>query len=72
MLLVAYPIGLTSPLHEKIIGSLLGKLIYDRIIDNITIEKKWFILDYNYLKTTDKNAMLCCYNDNNSKKINIT
>jgi hypothetical protein len=63
------PIGLTSPLHEKIIGSLLGNLIYDRTIDNISIEKKWFILDYNYLKTTNKNAMLCCYNENNSKNI---
>lgn len=63
------PIGLTNPLYEKIVGSLLGNLIYDRTIDDITIEKKWFIFDYNYLKAIDKNAMLCCYNENNSKNI---
>lgn len=66
------PLGITSPLHVKIIGTIANNLIYDRTIDDITIEKKWFIFDYNYLKATDKNAMLCCYNENNSKKINIT
>ncbi len=63
------PTGLTTPLHLKIVGMITNNLMYDRTIDDITIEKKWFIFDYNYLKTTDKNAMLCCYNENNSKNI---
>lgn len=35
---------------------------YDKIIDNINIDKKWVVFDYNYLKITNNNALLCCYN----------
>jgi hypothetical protein len=65
------PLGLTSPLYIQALGWLLNKLIYDRTIDDIYIDKKWFVFDYNYLKTTHKVALLCCYDGSNSKSIEM-
>jgi hypothetical protein len=63
------PLILQSPWYKKAIGWILTNLLYDKTIDNITINKEWFIFDYNYLKTTNKNAFLCCYKEDNSKSI---
>jgi hypothetical protein len=63
------PLILQSSWYKKAIGWILINLFYDITIDNITINKEWFIFDYNYLKATNKNALLCCYNEDNSKSI---
>lgn len=63
------PLILRNPFYERAIFWMLTKLIYDRTIDDITIDKKWIIFDYNYLKVTNTNALLCCYNEDNTKSI---
>jgi hypothetical protein len=62
---------LRSPLYEKVIFWILTQLFYDRTIGGITIEKKWTVFDYNYLKITKDNAGLCCYDKSNSKSIEM-
>ena len=64
-------ITLQSPLYEKIIFWLLTSLFYDRTIGNIAIDKEWTVFDYNYLKITYKNALLCCYDESKSKYIDM-
>ena len=56
-------------LFDKIIFYIFVKPFYDITIDNIAIDKKWAVFDYNYLKITDKKSMLCCYDEDNSKTI---
>lgn len=51
------------------VSEILLKLLYDRIISDTYIEKKWIALDYNYLKVTEQNATLRCCNDKNTKNI---
>lgn len=51
------------------VSEILLKLLYDRIIADTFIEKKWVVLDYNYLKVTEQNATLRCCNDKNTKDI---
>ena len=66
------PLGIGSPLYIQALGWLLNKLIYDRTIDDIIIDKKWLVaFDYNYLKTTHKVALLSCYDESNSKSIEM-
>ena len=55
----------------KFIFWLLLKFFYKRSIDDISIYKKWFVIDYNYLKATNENMLLCCYNECNSKSIKM-
>ena len=38
-------------------------------MDDIKIEKKWFVNDYNYLKITGEKAILKCYFEKNDKII---
>ena len=61
------PVFLRSSFYKKIFGWILNKLFYDRIIDDITIVKNWFVFDYNYLKITKEEATLCTYNKDNTK-----
>jgi phosphodiesterase/alkaline phosphatase D-like protein len=65
------PIPLRAPLYKQILMWILTYLLYDRIIDKIKITKKWSVYDYNYLKITNNNAMLNCYNDYYSKSIDM-
>jgi hypothetical protein len=65
------PLILPCSLYKKFLGWILIRLLYDRTIDDIAINKKWVVFDYNYLRITEKNAILCCYNMNNSKSIKI-
>ena len=65
------PAVLRSPLYEKMLAWLLTTILYDRTIDDIAIDKKWFVFDYNYLKTTSKSASLCCYDEDNTKSIEL-
>lgn len=65
------PLGLRSPLYLRLLGWLLNKLLYDRTIDDIAIKKKWFVFDYNFLKMTHKDAVLSCYDECNSKCIEM-
>ncbi len=65
------PYTIQKAFYIKIIFWLLLKLFYNRSIDDISIHKKWFVIDYNYLKATNNNLLLCCYNDCNSKSIKI-
>lgn len=50
-------------------GTIISKLIYERKMDDIKIEKKWFVNDYNYLKITGEKAILKCYFEKNDKII---
>ncbi len=72
------PPYLTSPISsdpayinfflEKTLFILSELLLYNRIIDNdITVNKKWIILDYNFLKLTHKLALFKCYDNSKSK-----
>lgn len=65
------PLVLTDPLYIQVLAWLLNKLIYDGTIDDISIDKKWFVFDYNYLKIMKDNAVLCCYDKSNSKSIEM-
>jgi hypothetical protein len=65
------PLTLRKAFYIKFIVWLLVKFFYNRSIDDISINKKWFVVDYNYLKATNKNILLCCYNECNSKSINM-
>lgn len=65
------PVTLRSPFYERILTRLLWTQLYDRTIDDIAIDKKWCVFDYNYLKVTSKSASLCCYDDDNSKSIEM-
>ncbi len=65
------PVALRKAFYIKIIYWLILKIFYTRNLDDISIHKKWFVFDYNYLKITNKNILLCCYNDCNSKSIKI-
>ena len=66
------PSTLRSPFMKKKMSSwLLATILYDRTIDDIAIDKKWCVFDYNYLKVTSKSASLCCYDDDNSKSIEM-
>jgi hypothetical protein len=40
-------------------------------MDDIIIEKKWFVNDYNYLKITGEKATLKCYFEKNNKIIHL-
>jgi len=53
------------------VSEILLKLLYDRIIADTFIEKKWIVLDYNYLKVTEQNATLRCCDDKNNKIISM-
>jgi hypothetical protein len=65
------PVTLRSPVYEKILAWILIKMFYDRTIDDIAIDKKWSVFDYNYLKVTNKNAEICCYDKYHSKSIEM-
>jgi len=64
-------ITLRSPWYKKVLAWILTKLFYDKIIGDITIDKKWSVFDYNYLKITKNNARLCCYDKSKSKSIGM-
>ena len=65
------PITLRSPFYEKMLGWFLTTLLYERTIDDIAIDKKWFVFDYNYLKATSTSTYLCCYDEKSSKSIEM-
>jgi hypothetical protein len=73
---------ITSPIsspHPGVLGikliddvaEIVLKILYDRIISDTQIEKKWVVLDYNYLKVTEQNATLRCCDDKNNKIISM-
>ena len=49
----------------------LTLFMYEHKIYNIDINKKWVVIDYNYLKITNKTAKLCCYDETRSKTISL-
>ncbi len=65
------PETLRNAFYIKIFFLLLKSLFYNRSIGDISINKKWNVCDYNYLKATNNNMLLCCYNDSNSKSIKM-
>lgn len=50
-------------------GTIINKLIYEREIDDIEVNKKWFVNDFNYLKVIGEKAILKCYFEKNNKTI---
>jgi hypothetical protein len=60
-----------APLYKQIICWVLTSLLYDRNVDEIKIAKIWSVYDYNFLKTTSKKAILHCYEESNTKYIDM-
>jgi hypothetical protein len=65
------PITLRNPWCEQVLFSTLVRFMYDwNVDDNISVDKKWSVFDYNYLKMANGSAALCCYNSENNKTEN--
>lgn len=56
-------------LFVKFLVTMTNKFMYEKKIDNIKIQKKWFVNDFNYLKVNDDKANLKCYFEKNNKTI---
>lgn len=58
-------------LIAKVSVIFVNKFMYEKKINNIKIQKKWFVSDYNYLKVNNNKAMLKCYLKKNNKTIRL-
>jgi hypothetical protein len=58
-------------LTVKFLATITNKFMYEKSFNNIKIQKKWFVNDYNYLKVKDEKAMLKCYFEKNNKTIHL-
>ena len=65
------PVNLNFSYWANIAILTLLRFMYEYLIDDTYITKKWVIIDYNYLKITEKTAKLCCYDELLSKTISI-